>query len=171
MPSSPANSLFASDYSLSAPASPVSPRASPLISTSSSGSASASASASAAASGARGLAPPSPLRQKPLDVTFPASNDTLAVSTALPTPPVSPIGSGSPDDIDEERDLFSPESLANRTPRKKSSVAFSEDSSQTHQSRRVSEVSKASRRSSKNAMESYEGCMEGESGRSSVTAS
>ena len=167
MPSSPANSLFASDYSLSAPASPVSPRASPLINTSSFG----SASAGTAVAGARGLAPPSPLRQKPLDVTFPASNDTLTVSTALPTPPVSPIGTGSPDDLDEERDLFSPESTANKAPRKKSSVAFSEDSSQTHQSRRVSEVSKASRRSSKNAMESYEGCMEGESGRSSVTAS
>jgi hypothetical protein len=103
------------------------------------------------------------LRQKALDVSLPPSNDTLTVSTALPTPPVSPIGSGSPDDLDGEgRDLFSPEPL--KVAGKKSSVAFSESSNQTHPSRRTSEVSKASRRSSKNAMESYEGCMEGGSG-------
>jgi hypothetical protein len=85
MPTSPAGSLFAADYSVSAPASPVSlspqatpsPRPSPRPTPNS-------------RPGSSPLLSPIPtyLRPKPLDVTF-DSTDPTTTSNLLPTPPAS----------------------------------------------------------------------------------
>lgn len=137
MSASPAHSLFASDYSLSTPASPVSPRRSTLKSSISSS---------------------FHLRHRASDATTHSLRDQtdMIPTGSLPTPPQSPMVAAGPL---PKGDMASPDtSKVKSSKTRKQSVAFSEDS----QDRRGSDMSKAGRGVSRRTSESFEGCMEGE---------
>ena len=159
MTASPSQSLFASNYSLSAPNSPASPREAP-------------GSTTRLLQTGKIPASPSPLRQRPADMP---QIELLGISTALPTPPISPVGDDEPNG-DETDDVFTAE--LPKTIQKKSSVAFSDSDayyngtatvvptptgSAAASTRRPSDVSKSSVKTSRRMTEGYDGAMEGES--------
>jgi len=150
MPHSPATSLFASDYSLSAAGSPVSlqgppsprPSPSPRISR---------------ASPARNLTPatpasPSPLRPRPLDTTLKTHDVPL---TDFPTPPVSPFDAPLNSPYTDDKLTSRPAPVSGR---KKTSAAVHEDVGEEKRS----SFSDPPRRKSLGYSD-FEGCMEGKS--------
>jgi len=170
MAGSPAQSLFASDYSLSAPNTPASARETPSSHT--------------RLTASRVPASPSPLRQKAVEIP---RIESLGISTALPTPPISPVGDDDSSPVDangEGEDVFTAE--LPKTVQKKASVAFSDSDayytgtatvvptptgSAAASTRRPSDVSKSSAKTSRKVTEGYEGAMEGEFFRSDLTVS